>query len=114
MITRALVLTLFCNRYFKVNYMKQCPFWAENYLCSMTEGGGCGVCECKDEEIPEPWREPPPGAVAVDTTVGSAFVRTRDDSRDIWCDCADEEKGMVYINLQLNPERYTGYVSGRI
>jgi hypothetical protein len=90
--------------------MKPCPFWAENYLCSMTEGGGCGVCECKDEEIPEPWREPPPGAVAVDTTVGSAFVRTREDSRDIWCDCADEEKGMVYINLQLNPERYTGYV----
>ncbi len=30
--------------------------------------------------------------------------------KDVWCDCADEEPGMVYLNLLLNPERYTGYV----
>lgn len=59
--------------------MKPCAFWAQNYLCSMTEGGGCGVCECKgesfaneflvstslvkDDEIPKPWKSDVPPKV---------------------------------------------------
>ena len=98
--------------YFRVNYQKPCAFWAENYLCSMTEGGGCGVCECKDEEIPAAWKKtpsPPDALLEVDTTIGKGFLPRKEDSKDVWCDCNDEEKGMVYINLLLNPERYTGY-----
>ena len=38
------------------------------------------------------------------------FQPAQDDSRDVWCDCDDSEKDMVYLNLQLNPERFTGYV----
>jgi ERO1-like protein alpha len=96
-------------KYFKVNYLKPCPFWAENYLCSMTEGGGCGICECKEEEIPKPWVQTPK-EIDVNTKVDSNFIKSHNDASDIWCDCDDDEKNMVYINLLLNPERYTGYV----
>jgi hypothetical protein len=66
------------------------------------------------------------GQANVDTTVGKEFLARKEDTKgsqeretnhflpllfsDVWCDCADEEPGMVYLNLLLNPERYTGYV----
>lgn len=103
-------------KYFRVNYMKKCPLWAETYLCSSTEGGGCGVCECKEEEIPKPWLKkkeqvPPSDETVVNTDVSGRVVGNGGaDHKDVWCDCSDDEPGMVYINLLLNPERYTGYV----
>jgi Endoplasmic Reticulum Oxidoreductin 1 (ERO1) len=44
-------------KYFKVDYLKECPFWVEEYLCSASEGSDCGVCPCEEEEIPEAFRE---------------------------------------------------------
>lgn len=38
------------------------------------------------------------------------YLKFSFSQKDVWCDCADEEPGMVYLNLLLNPERYTGYV----
>jgi hypothetical protein len=41
-------------KFFKVNFVRECPFWVEEYLCSLTEGGGCGVCACEDNEVGSP------------------------------------------------------------
>lgn len=80
-------------------------------LCGMTAGGGCGVCECKEDEIPEPWRKKQAGLNdRVDATLATDFrASTPSDSRDVWCECDESEKNMVYLDLQRNPERYTGY-----
>jgi hypothetical protein len=45
--------------------------------CGMTEGGGCGVCECKEEDIPAPWRQ----GDKVDATVAHDFVGAKDDAK---------------------------------
>ena len=89
-------------QYFRVNYVKPCPFWAQNYLCSMTEGGGCGVCECTEQEVPKPWIEEEKGKksppTSVDTTISNKAMLERrkgknGSDKDVWCDCADDEEG---------------------
>lgn len=41
-------------RYFKVNYLKDCPFWVEHALCSADGPGECGICECDENEVNYP------------------------------------------------------------
>lgn len=38
-------------RYFKVNYLKECPFWDERTLCGVDGPGECGICECDENEV---------------------------------------------------------------
>ena len=32
----------------------ECPLWPDDGMCSLRD---CSVCECEEEEIPEPWRK---------------------------------------------------------
>jgi len=89
-------------RYFKVNYYKDCPFWVENFLCSV-DGGECGICECDENEIPEPWRQG-----KVEPTEKDSILNWKEKDEDVWI-IQDDTEDTVYVNLQQNPERFTGY-----
>lgn len=123
-ILQSLVRTPFF-RYFKAKLWCDCPFWPDDGMCRLRD---CSVCECPDGEFPEALKggatvgggrlsmddlmcqEGKPQAL-VDRTLdpkafrGWAVIRdnpwTLDDER--------EEGDVTYINLLLNPERYTGY-----
>ncbi|KAL3508888.1 hypothetical protein ACH5RR_028289, partial [Cinchona calisaya] len=108
-------------RYFKVKLWCDCPFWPDDGMCKLRD---CSVCECPENEFPEPFKkashyslpsddlkcqEGKPQA-AVDRTLDSKAFRgwmvvdnpwTHDDETD--------NSEMTYVNLLLNPERYTGY-----
>ncbi|MBA0720247.1 hypothetical protein Golax_007877 [Gossypium laxum] len=116
-------------RYFKVKLWCNCPFWPDDGMCRLRD---CSVCECPENEFPELFKKPyhhglpsddlkcqegKPQA-AVDRTLDSKAFRgwtetdnpwTYDDETD---NCESEsvlDTEMTYVNLQLNPERYTGY-----
>ncbi|GMP66309.1 hypothetical protein CsSME_00026717 [Camellia sinensis var. sinensis] len=105
-------------RYFKVKLWCDCPFWPDDGMCRLRD---CSVCECPENEFPETFKKPLPSddlvcqegkpQATVDRTVDSKAFRgwmvidnpwTNDDETD--------NSEMTYVNLQLNPERYTGYV----
>jgi hypothetical protein len=39
-------------RYFKVNLWRNCPFWAQDGLCSQKD---CAVVDCDEDEVPKSW-----------------------------------------------------------
>ncbi|KAL7186056.1 hypothetical protein ACSBR2_027917 [Camellia fascicularis] len=105
-------------RYFKVKLWCDCPFWPDDGMCRLRD---CSVCECPENEFPETFKKPLPSddlvcqegkpQATVDRTLDSKAFRgwmvidnpwTNDDETD--------NSEMTYVNLQLNPERYTGYV----
>lgn len=92
-------------KYFKVNYERDCPFWVAEYLCSMTDGGGCGVCACDDNEIPAAWRE---SDKPIDPTLNPQLTKWQDDECDMWTHKNFNEGS--YLNLELNAQRHTGFV----
>uniref|UniRef100_A0A8B9INT7 Endoplasmic reticulum oxidoreductase 1 beta n=1 Tax=Anser cygnoides TaxID=8845 RepID=A0A8B9INT7_ANSCY len=74
-------------RYYKVNLKRPCPFWADD--------GHCSIKDCHVEPCPE-----------------EAFIdwARYDDSQDHFCELDDERSpDAQYVDLLLNPERYTGY-----
>ncbi|KAK9674276.1 hypothetical protein RND81_12G222900 [Saponaria officinalis] len=105
-------------RYFKVKLWCDCPFWPDDGMCRLRD---CSVCECPENEFPETFRKPskvltkedlmcqegkPEAAVdrTLDNKVGWVEVDnpwTNDDETD--------NSEMTYVNLLLNPERFTGY-----
>uniref|UniRef100_A0A7S3A186 Endoplasmic reticulum oxidoreductin 1 n=1 Tax=Rhodosorus marinus TaxID=101924 RepID=A0A7S3A186_9RHOD len=99
---------------FKVDLMKECPFWPDDGMC--TSKDSCGVECCGDDEIPVSWRaDGEEGCVEckddpkLDTRVndeGLFSFRVTDD--DVWT-IQDCEKKMIYVDLRTNPESYTGY-----
>ncbi|KAG9336713.1 hypothetical protein JZ751_003061 [Albula glossodonta] len=90
-------------RFYKVNLNKPCPFWAEISLCGLKN---CAVNPCKPNEVPEGIKS-------------NSFKETRqavldwnrhDDAEDRFCVIDDEEcPDSQYVDLLLNPERFTGY-----
>ncbi|KAG8516612.1 ERO1-like protein beta, partial [Galemys pyrenaicus] len=66
-------------RYYKVNLKRPCPFWAEDGHCSIKD---CHVEPCPESKIP------------VGIKAGSSNKRS---------------PAAQYVDLLLNPERYTGY-----
>ncbi|KAL8148681.1 hypothetical protein AgCh_005876 [Apium graveolens] len=119
-ILEQLVTTSFF-RYFKVKLWCDCPFWLDDGMCMLRD---CSVCECPDNEFPESFKKQPYSSIpsnplkcqrgnprdTVDRTMDTKTFRgwiavdnpwTNDDETD-----NDE---MTYVNLLLNPERYTGY-----
>ncbi|KAF9589001.1 hypothetical protein IFM89_017680 [Coptis chinensis] len=109
-------------RYFKVKLWCDCPFWPDDGMCRLRD---CSVCECPDNEFPEPFKKPflnrlssddlicqegKPQAT-VDRTLDSKAFRGWVDIDNPWTNDDETDNGeMTYVNLQLNPERYTGYV----
>ncbi|CAD6232280.1 unnamed protein product [Miscanthus lutarioriparius] len=81
------------------------------------------VCECPENEFPEPFKKPYSGLspdsmicqegkpqAAIDKTLDSKVFKRWAETDNLWTsdDEADSNE-MTYVNLQLNPERYTGY-----
>eukprot|EP00261_Vitis_vinifera_P031260 XP_019072503.1 PREDICTED: endoplasmic reticulum oxidoreductin-1 isoform X2 [Vitis vinifera] len=108
-------------RYFKVKLWCNCPFWPDDGMCKLRD---CSVCECPESEFPEPFKSPfkrtlqsdnlacqegKPQAT-VDRTLDSKAFRGWIETDNPWTnDDETDNAEMTYVNLQLNPERYTGY-----
>ncbi|WMV41688.1 hypothetical protein MTR67_035073 [Solanum verrucosum] len=83
----------------------------------------CSICECPEKEFPEPFKaqshqysssnlvcleENPEGTV--DRTIDSKTFKGWVEVDNPWTnDDETDNAEMTYVNLQLNPERYTGY-----
>lgn len=109
-------------RYFKVKLWCNCPFWPDDGMCRLRD---CSVCECPENEFPEPFKRPvyrglssddlvcqegKPEAT-VDRTLDRKAFRGWIETDNPWTHDDETDNGeMTYVNLQLNPERYTGYV----
>lgn len=107
-------------RYFKVKLWCDCPFWPDDGMCRLRD---CSVCECPENEFPETFRKPSkvltkedlmcqegnPQAT-VDRTLDQKVFRGWVEVDNPWTnDDETDNSEMTYVNLQLNPERYTGY-----
>ncbi|XP_060975014.1 endoplasmic reticulum oxidoreductin-1 isoform X1 [Cannabis sativa] len=107
-------------RYFKAKLWCDCPFWPDDGMCRLRD---CSVCECPENEFPESFKnyqrslsaddlvcqEGKPQA-AVDRTLDSNAFRGWTETDNPWTnDDETDNTEMTYVNLQLNPERYTGY-----
>ncbi|KAF9820371.1 hypothetical protein IEO21_01380 [Rhodonia placenta] len=93
-------------RYFRADLYRDCPFWQENAFCMNRE---CGITTVDESEIPAKWRaaelskvEMPPEDER--TRLPGCYYRDSD-----YCFLDDMTEG-DYIDLALNPERFTGYV----
>lgn len=109
-------------RYFKVKLWCDCPFWLDDGMCRLRD---CSVCECPENEFPEIFKKPlhrglpsdnlvcqegKPEAT-VDRTLDTRAFRGWMEVDNPWTnDDETDNSEMTYVNLQLNPERYTGYV----
>ncbi|XP_072354626.1 ERO1-like protein beta isoform X4 [Scyliorhinus torazame] len=120
-------------RYYKVNLKRPCPFWLENGHCSIKD---CHVKPCSESEIPIGIKaanynkysveanavedlqdcEEANKLGAVNSTLSNqtkkAFIdwARYDDAQDHFCELDDElSPNAEYVDLLLNPERYTGY-----
>ncbi|KAK8489825.1 hypothetical protein V6N11_005369 [Hibiscus sabdariffa] len=107
-------------RYFKVRLWCDCPFWPDDGMCLLRD---CSVCECPESEFPDSFKpnhrilpsddlkcqEGKPQS-AVDRTIDSKVFRGWTETDNPWTyDDETDNSEMTYVNLQLNPERYTGY-----
>lgn len=121
-------------RYFKVNLQKPCPFWSDDSRCALKD---CHVDVCAQDQVPimdvkqnkqvaenKYSKVTPEGHSceeeqelgALDTTLSDeskkAFKdwKDYDDSLNMFCELDDEHStDLHYVDLLLNPERYTGY-----
>lgn len=105
-------------RYFKVKLWCDCPFWPDDGMCRLRD---CSVCECPESEFPEVFKKPlsqynpvcqegKPQAT-VDRTLDTRAFRGWTVTDNPWTsDDETDNDEMTYVNLRLNPERYTGYI----
>ncbi|XP_075452913.1 ERO1-like protein beta isoform X2 [Ascaphus truei] len=120
-------------RYYKVNLKRPCPFWAEDGHCSIKD---CHVEPCPQNKVPVGIKagnynkysseanndddieacEQASKLGAVNITLSNqskeAFIdwARYDDAQDYFCELDDESSpDAQYVDLLLNPERYTGY-----
>ncbi|XP_068645537.1 endoplasmic reticulum oxidoreductin-1-like [Aristolochia californica] len=118
-ILQELVTTPFF-RYFKVKLWCDCEFWLDDGMCKLRD---CSVCECPESEFPEPFKKPFQGLsvndlmcqegkpqAAVDRTIDTKVFKGWVEIDNPWThDDETDNAELTYVNLQLNPERYTGY-----
>ncbi|GLC54259.1 hypothetical protein PLESTB_000840700 [Pleodorina starrii] len=120
---RQLVRTAFF-RYFKVNIYCDCPLWPDDSMCSMR---ACSVCECEQSEVPQPWRQQEEegwcdtyqcvaeregqvnSTVDPDTAVRLINLKGWRGFNNPWMAEPEGSDDYQYVNLLINPERYTGY-----
>ncbi|XP_074765053.1 ERO1-like protein alpha isoform X10 [Athene noctua] len=113
-----------------VNLKKPCPFWNDNSHCGIRD---CAVKPCPSDEVPDGIRsgsykyseeasnlaEECEEAKRLGAVDGSLSKETQqavlrwsrhDDSSDSFCEADDiSSPDAEYVDLLLNPERYTGY-----
>ncbi|KAI0358422.1 endoplasmic oxidoreductin [Trametes cingulata] len=92
-------------KYFRVDLYRDCPYWQENGFCMNRE---CGITTVDESDIPERWRAAELSKVEMPsrdhrTELPGCYYRDSD-----YCFLDDETEG-DYIDLSLNPERFTGY-----
>ncbi|XP_053315892.1 ERO1-like protein beta isoform X2 [Spea bombifrons] len=119
-------------RYYKVNLKRPCPFWPVDGHCSIKD---CHVEPCPESKVPVGIKsgnynkysaeangedleacEQANELGAVNSTLSNqsqkAFIdwARYDDAQDHFCEIDDElAPDAQYVDLLLNPERYTGY-----
>lgn len=110
-------------RYFKVNIWCDCPLWPDDSMCSLR---ACSVCECSSEEVPLPWLVAEGGCdsakcaaeqdgrvnstVDPDTAARLLNLKGWRGWNNPWmAENEGVEEEYQYVNLLINPERYTGY-----
>ncbi|XP_077293985.1 endoplasmic reticulum oxidoreductin-1-like protein [Arctopsyche grandis] len=124
-------------RFYKVNLQKECPFWTDDSRCAMKychveachdEDIPPGLKEIKSDNVA--LQEEPAAKYTEDANCNSdhneqlSYINTTisaakyeefekwsayDDAQDNFCVTDDLNGGEEYVDLLLNPERYTGY-----
>ncbi|XP_022378872.1 ERO1-like protein alpha isoform X1 [Enhydra lutris kenyoni] len=117
-------------RYYKVNLKRPCPFWNDINQCGRRD---CAVKPCQSDEVPDGIKsasykysevannfieecEQAERLGAVDESLSEETQKAvlqwtkHDDSSDNFCEADDiQSPDAEYVDLLLNPERYTGY-----
>ncbi|XP_044256756.1 ero1-like protein isoform X1 [Tribolium madens] len=118
-------------RFYKVNLRRPCPFWSDDSRCSMRY---CHVEACEDKDIPvglkgglenhssknlyvtQSCEDDHNAELGYLNTTISAKVQedivlwsAYDDAQDNFCVLEDNDSESEYVDLLLNPERFTGY-----
>ncbi|XP_061736736.1 ERO1-like protein beta isoform X1 [Nerophis ophidion] len=117
-------------RYYKVNLKRPCPFWPDDGQCAIKD---CHVEACPESKIPAGIKsgnynkysqaannmaecQQVEELGAINSTLSNqskeAFAdwARHDDAQDHFCELDDETcPDAEYVDLMLNPERYTGY-----
>ncbi|KAJ4946717.1 hypothetical protein JOQ06_008763 [Pogonophryne albipinna] len=116
-------------RFYKVNLNKACPFWSSSSHCGLKD---CAVKPCSPNAVPEGIRshnkysaeekeqpvncEQAENLGAVDISLSKETREAllnwskHDDEAERFCVVDDEESpDSQYVDLLLNPERFTGY-----
>lgn len=122
-------------RFYKVNLKAKCPFWDDDSRCAIKY---CHVEACEDSDIPPGLKSKDrvvefPEEISekhskdmscqdydaelsyLNTTISAKaqkeFVlwKVYDDAQDSFCYINEHDSQAEYMDLLLNPERYTGY-----
>lgn len=126
-------------RFYRVNLLRECPFWRDSERCSQStcrvrsstgdEVPSAIRAETSEEPVPHTHGDTPTSDEQPECTHGDlgrldttleqqrrADLRAqaeRDSARGEFCQLddtnADERSQLVFVDLLLNPERYTGY-----
>ncbi|XP_057199121.1 ERO1-like protein alpha [Triplophysa rosa] len=117
-------------RFYKVNLNNPCPFWSDHSQCGLTY---CAVKSCTPGEVPESIKSSSykyseetsqdvegcdvteklgavNGSLSDETRQALSEWKKHDDESDRFCMLDDEDSPQSqYVDLLLNPERFTGY-----
>ncbi|CAH0385010.1 unnamed protein product [Bemisia tabaci] len=122
-------------RFYKVNLKAKCPFWTDDSRCAMRY---CNVKPCRQSDLPPVYKGFANGGdvsytlsknlasddCEQDTNAELSFLNTTlsasimedfaawkayDDAQDYYCQLPDVDDEAEYVDLTLNPERFTGY-----
>ncbi|KAJ9094854.1 hypothetical protein QFC19_007783 [Naganishia cerealis] len=93
-------------KHYKVDLFRECPFWYENGFCMNRD---CGVETADEDHIPEKWRSEALSQVHV--TSDQESLPGCDLHAEDFCyiDSESPSSEGQYVDLMLNPERFTGY-----
>jgi len=92
-------------RYFQADLYRECPFWDDFGSCA---NAGCAITTVDESDVPEKWRakalsEVDPSSRDIKHKLPGCYYRESD-----FCFLDDHTEG-DYYDLQMVPERYTGY-----
>ncbi|XP_027846636.2 ero1-like protein isoform X2 [Aphis gossypii] len=125
-------------KFFKVNLRRTCPFWSDDSKCAMRycQVESCQLDDLPiglkgnhhslvDEDMSIKYMEGPQQEECeeamqdelgyINTTISAAAMedfalwQAHDDIQDMYCTLPDDDGEAEYVDLSLNPERYTGY-----
>ena len=93
---------------------KSCKLWPDNTLCFKPT---CSVQECCEEDIPQKWKDMEAMEVSqndlynmpIDLFVSDTFDHWNNVDEDQWVSYSGNQEQMIYIDLERNPDGYTGY-----